>query len=116
MYQAVEILVPLGVFAMIFGIVYVGVTAQNRKELAMIEAGMNPNNKESSHSKIRAGLLFILVPFGIFIGNIVAPFTSFRNSELGLVFAFLFGGIALFTSYILDQKMNKTEKEQEFLD
>ncbi len=50
MYQAVEIIIPLAAFAMIFGIVYLGVTSHHRKEIAMIEAGMNPNKKKESWS------------------------------------------------------------------
>jgi len=109
MYQAVEILIPLGAFAMIFGIVYLGVTSKHREKMAMIEAGMNPedsNNK--SHSKIRSGLLFVLVPIGIIVGNLLSPkIEMLKNDELGLIFAFLFGGIALVTSYFLEKKDSK---------
>ena len=59
MYQAQEIIIPLAAFAMVFGIVYLAITSTNRKELAMIEAGMNPNKSEKRHSKIRFGLLAI---------------------------------------------------------
>ena len=83
MYQSVEIIIPLGGMAMAFGIVYLAITAHNRKTLAMIEAGMNPNkDKESSHSKIRTALLFTLVPFGIFVGYIAYPYTLFINKYL----------------------------------
>jgi len=115
MYQAVEIIVPLGAFFMVFGIVYLAITSHNRKELAMIEAGMDLCKKEESgHSKIRAGLLFTLVPLGIFIGNLLAPYTSLKNSELGLLFAFLFGGLALVSAYFIERQLDK--KKNNFLD
>lgn len=115
MFQAVEIIIPLAAFAMVFGIVYLGITSHNRKELAMIEAGMNPNSKkESGHSKIRAGLLFTLVPFGIFLGNILSTYTVMRNDELGLLFAFLFGGIALVAAYFIER--NFDNKKHDLLD
>ncbi len=109
MYQAVEILVPLASFAMIFGIVYVVITAMHRKEIAMIEAGMNPNDgKKARHSKIRTALLFLLVPIGIVIGNAIsANFSSVSADSLGLLFAFIFGGLALTISYFVDLKMEK---------
>lgn len=115
MYQAQEILIPIAAMAMVFGIVYLGVTAHNRKTLAMIEAGMNPNKKEESqHSKIRTALLFTFVPLGIFLGNILSDYTILRNKELGLLFGFLFGGLALVISYFIDKK--KEENETNLLD
>jgi len=113
MYQAVEILVPLAAFAMIFGIVYVGVTSVNRKELAMIEAGMNPNDKKNSgHSKIRTALLFFLVPMGIFVGNVIAHFFPIIDGgSLGLIFAFIFGGVALTTAYFIEKGFEKNNKD-----
>jgi len=115
MENAVEIIIPLGAFAMIFGIVYLAITSHNRKELAMIEAGMNPNTKkESGHSKIRAGLLFTLVPFGIFLGNMLSTYTVMRDDELGLLFAFLFGGLALVAAYFIERNLD--QKKQNLLD
>lgn len=115
MFQAVEIIVPLGAFTMVFGIVYLAITSHNRKELAMIEAGMNPAKKEESgHSKIRAGLILTLVPFGIFIGNLLAPYTPLKNDELGLLFAFLFGGIALVAAYFIERQLD--QKKHDLLD
>ncbi len=113
MYQAVEIIVPLAAFAMVFGIVYVGVTSSNRKELAMIEAGMNPNEaKNSGHSKIRTGLLFLLVPLGIFIGNVIANFFPVIGADsLGLIFAFIFGGMALTASYFIEKIFEKKNND-----
>jgi len=111
MYQAVEILVPMGAFAMVFGIVYVGVTANHRKEIAMIEAGMNPNEKkESNHSKIKKALLLLLVPLGIFVGNVLPNvIPNLERSSTALVFAFLFGGIALTASYFIEKKLETKE-------
>jgi NADH:ubiquinone oxidoreductase subunit 3 (subunit A) len=108
MYQAVEILVPLGAFAMIFGIVYLGVTSKHREKMAMIEAGMNPeDSKNNKQSKIRAGLLLLFVPLGILTGNLLSSqIEMLKNDELGLIFAFLFGGIALIVSYFLEKRFN----------
>ena len=113
MYQAVEIIVPLAAFAMIFGIIYVAVTAYNRKELAMIEAGMNPNeSKKSGHSKIRTALLFLFVPLGIFTGNVIATlFPVIEAESLGLIFAFIFGGMALTTSYFIEKGFEKKDQD-----
>jgi len=114
MYQAVEIIIPLGAFAMTFGIVYLAITSHNRKELAMIEAGMNPNKPEKRHSKIRTGLLLTFVPFGVFLGNILAAYTVLENEELAIIFAFLFGGLALVVTYIIERKFE--QKQIDLLD
>jgi hypothetical protein len=117
MYQIVELLVPLSFFATAFGIVYIAITAHNRKQLAMIEAGMNPNNSKktgSEHSKIRGGLLLTLVPFGIFLGKMTASYTPIRGQELALIFAFLFGGVALVLSYVIEKRLKN--KQTELLD
>ena len=100
---------------MIFGIVYLGVTSQHRKEMAMIEAGMNPNKKKGwSHSKIRTGLLFLLVPLGIFIGNLLSnQMDIMRSQTMGLIFGFLFGGIALVTAYFIERKLGVNQDEEE---
>lgn len=114
MYQAVEIIIPLSAFAMIFGIVYLGVTSHHRKEIAMIEAGMNPNKKKESwsHSKIRTGLLFFMVPLGIFLGNLASDiFDMMRGQTMGLLFGFIFGGAALIAAYFLERKFEKIEEE-----
>ena len=113
MYQAVEIIIPLGAFAMVFGIVYLGVTAMHRKEMAMIEAGMNPvKSQYKKHSRIRTALLLFFVPIGILVGNLIAPYLySMKTAIAGLLFGFLFGGIALITSYFLERVFEKDTDE-----
>ncbi|MBL8000991.1 MAG: hypothetical protein JNL05_03430 [Flavobacteriales bacterium] len=43
MIPATEIIVPIALFALIFGIVYVIVTARHRQRMALIAAGRDPN-------------------------------------------------------------------------
>lgn len=112
MYQAVEIIVPLASFALAFGIVYVAVTAKHREKMAMIEAGMNPNEKkETKHSRIRNGLLFFMVPLGIFVGYLISEkYPVMRNQSLGLIFAFIFGGLALVISYFIERNIENNNQ------
>lgn len=112
MYQAVEIIIPLGAFAMIFGIVYVTVTAWHRQKMAMIESGMNPRERNhSKHSRLRTALLLLFVPVGLFVGNYLGRIMGHRLSDItGLVVAFFFGGLALLTSYLIERKLeNKNQ-------
>jgi len=41
-----DIIIPITFFAMIFGIVYVVVTARHRQRMALIEKGMDPGGFE----------------------------------------------------------------------
>lgn len=112
MYQAVEIIIPLGAFALIFGIVYIGVTSHHRKEMAMIEAGMNPSKEQNSkHTKIRAALLFLLVPTGVFVGNILSQKLGLMRAQtMGLLFGFIFGGAALTAAYFIETIFEKNDE------
>jgi len=114
MYQAAEILIPIASMTMVFGIVYIAVTGYYRKQMAMIEAGMNPSRHEKNrHSRIRTACLLVLVPTGIFIGNVISPYIhTMEVAEAGLLFGFLFGGIALVASYFLERIFEpRTEEE-----
>ena len=52
----IPILVPLGAFAMIFGIFYL----KSRENLAMIEKGMNPKlDRPAPYKNLKWGLLLI---------------------------------------------------------
>lgn len=108
MSQAVEIIVPIASMTMVFGIVYVAVTAWHRQKMAMIEAGMNPKEKiKSKHSRLRTALLFVLVPIGLFLGNYLGELNGDQNSDVtGLLFGFIFGGLALLLSYFIEPKKN----------
>ncbi len=109
MYQVVELFIPLGCFAMVFGIVYVAVTAENRKNLAMIEAGLNPNEKkEGGKSNLKKGMLLFFVPIGYFVGRML-EFAGGSANMRGILCAVLFGGLALMLFYFL----NPEKKEEE---
>ncbi len=113
MFQAVEIIIPIAGMAFVLAIVYIAITANHRKEMAMIEAGMNPlKEKKNNHSRIRTALLLLFVPTGILVGNIVAPYIhTLDTSEAGLLFGFLFGGVALVASYFLERIFEQDTEE-----
>lgn len=110
-------MIPISFFIMAFAIVYVIVTARHREKIAMIEAGMNPNESrnypaQKKRSNLRTALLLLFVPFGIYIGNVLSEvYPIMRNEEMGLIFAFLFGGIALLLTYIIEKRQNIVEQE-----
>lgn len=112
MENLVHILVPLGGCAMIFGIVYIVMTANHRENMAMIAQGMNPKkSSEKKHSKLRLAFLFFLVPIGILIGNKFHEVFGIDPEPAAVVCAFLMGGVALVTTYFIERKLEKSDSE-----
>ncbi len=69
-----ETLVPIAMFAMIFGCVYVGVMAKHRQRMAMIEKGLDPGNlngKEIPFRGLRNGMFMMAVGLGLFLGYLM---------------------------------------------
>lgn len=110
----VGLLVPLGAFAMIFGIVYMKVTARNRERLALIERGADPSLFEtvkgrSSYGILKWGLFLVGIGLGFIIGDIVVK-NGVMNEDYGYVSMIcVFGGLALVASHFL---LSKREKEE----
>jgi hypothetical protein len=110
----VGILVPLGCFAMIFGIVYVIVTSRNRERMALIERGADPALFEARKKAGTSGVLkFGLFLFGIGLGVVVAYFLASGGMEEGAAYPamiFVFGGLALIVSYVWQRKQEKDDE------
>lgn len=69
--HAEEILVPLIVFATIFGIVYIAVVSRHRQRMAMIEKGADPSlfaSKSNGSVALAIGLLMAGLGAGLAIG------------------------------------------------
>lgn len=114
MHDLIPILIVLIGCSMIFGIVYVSVTASNRENMAMIEAGMNPKTDRSSqHSRLRIAMLLFFVPIGILVGNLTHQFFNMEAETAAVVFAFLFGGLALLGTYFTIWALSDEHKNEE---
>jgi len=117
--ENLALLVPIAMFAMVFGIVYFAIITSHREKIAMIEAGMNPqeeNKKEKSHNKLRGAMLFIFVPLGILVGRLAYPSLKMEAEVCQLVFAFLFGGLGLAITYFLEQTWLRNRDNQDSID
>ncbi len=102
----IEILIPLGSFAMIFGIVYIVVTAKHRQNIAMIERGINPNthSKDKKHKNLKDGLFWFLVPIGILVAYFFQIEYKMEGPFPYIIFGFLFMGLSLIISYMIERK------------
>ncbi|MGN6180108.1 MAG: DUF6249 domain-containing protein [Mucilaginibacter sp.] len=109
------ILISLGFFAMIFGVVYL----YKRERMAMIERGMDPRRykpQSAPYQTLKWGLLFVGAGVGLFLSFILAN-TVFRDSD-GLVALFfgliaIFGGLGLFISFLMEKKSGEVKSNEE---
>jgi hypothetical protein len=107
----VPILVPLAMFAMIFGIVYVVITSRNRERMLLIDKGADPKlfesvKKTSTGGILKWALLLVGIGLGIFLATLLVDAgMNEPASYFGMIF--LFGGLGLLLSYKMEQKMNK---------
>ena len=113
------ILVPIAMFAMIFGIVYLA----KRERLAMIERGMDPRRykpQSAPFQNLKWGLLLIGAGTGLFLAYVLDN-TIFnkmnemdRDANVAIYFALIaiFGGLGLFLSYHIEKKEVDKEKDK----
>src|ERR1700744_4941299 len=110
------IIVSLGFFAMIFGIVYL----YKRERMAMIERGMDPRRykpQSAPYQTLKWGLLLIGAGLGLFLAYTLDR-TLFRSTEddnVAIYFALIaiFGGLGLFASFRMEKKEISDKPGQE---
>lgn len=110
----IPILVPLGAFAMVFGIFYL----RTRENMAMIEKGMNPKqyaNRPVPYRNLKNGLLFLGAGLGLLVAFVIDSnmrHDDFDNSP-AIYFACIAigGGLGLIASYAIEKKevLNKRD-------
>src|ERR1700744_4217002 len=109
------IIVSLGFFAMIFGIVYL----YKRERMAMIERGMDPRRykpQSAPFQNLKWGLLLIGAGVGLFLAYVLdrTVFSHSEDENAAIYFALIavFGGLGLFMSYRIEKKENDKEKDK----
>jgi hypothetical protein len=111
----IPILISLGFFALIFGIIYMN----KRENLAMVEKGMNPKlneNRPTPYRNLKWGLLLVGSGMGLFLAYILDNFVLYRvgrhgdfdsdNANVAVYFALIAigGGMGLISSYRIEKK------------
>ena len=103
--------IPLGLFAMIYGIVYLSVRKKER--LALIESGKDAKifNLESSNvaQSLKFSLLLIGLGIGALMGNILEESTTMDNGIAYFSMILLFGGIGLLVYYLIAKNKDKQQ-------
>lgn len=113
----VEILVPIALFATIFGIIFVAVSARNKERMALIEKGMDASifkevsNTHGRYNALKWGLVIVGVGIGLILGNIFDIHGIMDDDVAYFAMVFVFGGLGLLSYYLLIRKI-KPEKEE----
>jgi hypothetical protein len=119
----IPILVPLGLFALIFGVIYM----KSRENLAMVEKGMNPKefaNRPAPYRNLKWGMLLVGAGLGLFLAYILDNYMltginahdSFRDIDRNVPIYFALiaigGGLGLIGSYRIEKKELLDKKYQ----
>jgi len=99
----IPILIPLGFFAMVFGIIYI----KSRENLAMIEKGMNPKiDRPVPYRNLKWGLLLVGAGIGLFLAYKLDRFALKDMDNPAIYFALIGigGGLGLIGSYRVEKK------------
>ena len=110
------IIISLGFFAMVFGIVYL----YKRERMAMIERGMDPRRykpQSAPYQTLKWGLLLIGAGLGLFLAYTLdrTVFSRTEDDNAAIYFALIaiFGGLGLFTSFRMEKKELSEKQSQE---
>ncbi|ULQ53468.1 DUF6249 domain-containing protein [Flavihumibacter fluvii] len=106
--------IPLGFFAMVFGLVYL----KSRENMAMIERGMNPKefaNRPAPYRNLKNGLLLLGAGIGLALAYFITQYVLHDEENPALWFAFIGigGGLGLISSYRIEKRelLDKTQQD-----
>ncbi len=115
--NAGEVIVPVVIFLVIFGIFYLYFSSRNKERMALIEKGADatiffgPKRERSERSEgsgkwiLKIGILAIGIALGVLVG--AALEAAGMDDDIAYPASiFLFGGIGLVAAYFLARKVN----------
>ena len=108
--MSAEFLVPMSFFAMVFGIVYISIKRKERRML--IERGLDLSTleaKKKDSSSLKWGMVFVGVGLGIFLGKILAAYSSFDEDAAYFSMICLLGGLALVIYHFIEKGQEKKD-------
>lgn len=107
-----DILIPIAFFAMIFGSLYIYFTTRNKERLALIDKGASPELFKSrsdinyGYMGFKLGMFFIGIALGLVAGYLLHSY-GMEEGPAYFSMIFLFGGIGLVVSFLLQGKLLK---------
>lgn len=109
--NAGETIVPIVMFLVIFGIIYLYYSSRNKERLALIEKGAEasifygPKSEKTGKWVLKVGVLSIGIALGVLAGAALES-AGMDDDVAYPASIFLFGGIALVAAYFLARKVN----------
>lgn len=112
-----EILIPISLFAAIFGMVYLYFSTRNKERLALIEKGadasiFNIGKRSGSAWKvvvINIAFLLMGIGLGLFIANVLESTTSLDDNVIYPAITFIMAGLGLYVGYTQTKKALDSE-------
>ena len=110
-----EILIPISMFLIIFGIFYIYISARNKERLALIEKGADASIFMRGQSKspiwkvilLNLALLLIGIGIGIFIASILTTNSNLDSDAIYPATIFTMAGLGLFIGYNMSKNLDK---------
>jgi hypothetical protein len=107
------ILIPVSLFAAIFGIVYLYFSTRNKERLALIEKGADASIFRKSGNSfqriilLNLALLCMGIGIGVLIALLLTTYTSLNKDAIYPAMIFLMAGIALFLGFKMTKNLDK---------
>ena len=110
-----EILIPIVLFASIFGIAYVFLNTRNKERLSLIEKGADASlfatkKNHRSNLTLKFGMLAVGIGIGILIASLLESYTVLNEEVAYPSMIFLFGGMFLVANAMIEKK-DKVDQE-----
>ena len=111
-----EILIPICLFIVIFGIFFLYLSTRNKERLALIEKGvdasifMNGSNHATAMWKVfilNLALLCMGVGVGVFVALLIVTYTSLVGDAVYPAIIFFMAGAGLFIGYNMSKNLDK---------
>lgn len=104
-----DIIVSIGAFAAIFGIIYVYLMTRHRERMSMLDRGIEVSPfssiKNSNFLTLKYGMLSVGVAIGMIMGSVLSDYGMAKSTSF-LSMIFLFGGISLILNHIITRKIS----------
>ncbi|MCA0930852.1 hypothetical protein LCM02_00220 [Lutimonas saemankumensis] len=103
------VLIPLIVFASIFGVFYIFLSTRNKERMALIEKGADASlfqtkKTHRSNLTLKFGMLAVGIGIGILIASLIETYTVMDEEVAYPSMIFLFGGLFLVANAMIEKK------------